>query len=125
MNSKAFSLLSCAESVLRRKANMYRWSYFVTFMYNPRKHTEESFRKKLRKCLSNLSTRKGWKYMGVVEQGGQHGTLHFHALLYVPENGMIGEIVEKREYSKKRGEVYTRYANTFFTRVLGCRIFRN
>ena len=49
----------------RRKANMYRWNYFVTFTYNPRKHTEESFRKKLRKCLSNLSTRKGWKYIRV------------------------------------------------------------
>ena len=53
----------------RRKAHMYRWNYFVTFTYNPRKHTEESFRKKLRKCLSNLSTRKGWKYMGVWERG--------------------------------------------------------
>ena len=34
--------------------------------------------------------------MGVFEQGGK-GTLHFHALIYVPENGMIGEIVEKKE----------------------------
>ena len=108
----------------RRKANMYRWNYFVTFTYNPRKHTEESFRKKLRKCLSNLSTRKGWKYMGVFEQGGQHGTLHFHALIYVPENGMIGEIVEKKEYSKKRGEVYTRYANTFFDESFGMSDFQ-
>ena len=41
--------------------------------------------------------------MGVFEEGGK-GTLHIHALIYVPENGMIGEIVEKKEYSKKRGE---------------------
>ena len=96
----------------------------MTFTYNPRKHTEESFRKKLRKCLSNLSTRKGWKYMGVFEQGGQHGTLHFHAIIYVPENGMIGEIVERKEYSKKRGEVYTRYANTFFDESFGMSDFQ-
>ena len=42
----------------RRKANMYRWNYFVTFTYDPRKHTAESFRRKLRKCLSNLHTRR-------------------------------------------------------------------
>ena len=108
----------------RRKAHMYRWNYFVTFTYNPKKHTEESFRKKLRKCLSNLSTRKGWKYMGVFEQGGQHGTLHFHALVYVPKHSMIGEIVERKEYSKKRGEVYTRYANTFFDESFGMSDFQ-
>ena len=108
----------------RRKAHMYRWNYFVTFTYNLKKHTAESFRKKLRKCLSNLSTRKGWKYMGVFEQGGQHGTLHFHALVYVPKDSMLGEIVGRKEYSKKRGEVYTRYANTFFDESFGMSDFQ-
>ncbi len=103
----------------RRKANMYRWNYFVTFTYDPKKHTAESFRKKLRRCLSNLHTRRGWKYMGVFEEGGENGTLHFHALLYVPKNEMIGEIEEKNEYSTKRRKRYTRYANTFFDESFG------
>lgn len=108
----------------RRKANMYRWNYFVTFTYDQKKHTAESFRKKLRKCLSNLHTRRGWKYMGVFEEGDEHGTLHFHALLYVPKNEMIGRIVEKNEYSVKRRKRYRRYANTFFEEAFGMSDFQ-
>ena len=108
----------------RRKANMYRWNYFVTFTYDPRKHTAESFRKKLRKCLSNLHTRRGWKYMGVFEEGGENGTLHFHALLYVPGNEMIGRIIERNEYSLKRRKRYTRYGNTFFDENFGMSDFQ-
>jgi hypothetical protein len=102
-----------------RKANMYRWNYFATFTYNPKLHTAESFRKKLRKCLSNLHTRRGWKYMGVFEYGEANGAIHFHALIYVPEGEMIGDIVAVSEYSKKRGERYTRYGNTFFDDAFG------
>ena len=47
------------EKRFRRKAYLNRWNYFVTFTYNGKKHTEETFRKKLRKCLSNLHTRRG------------------------------------------------------------------
>ena len=88
----------------KRKVNMNRWNYFVTFTCDPKKHTEESFRKKLRKCLSNLHTRRGWKYMGVFEYGEVNGAIHFHALIYVPEGEMVGDIVAVSEYSKKRGE---------------------
>ena len=108
----------------KRKAKMYRWNYFVTFTYDPKKHTAESFRKKLRKCLSNLHTRRGWKYMGVFEEGFENGTLHFHALFYVPENEMIGRLVKKREYSTKRGKRHTRYGNTFFDENFGMSDFQ-
>ena len=108
----------------RRKANMNKWNYFVTFTYDPKKHTAESFKKKLRKCLSNLHTRRGWRYMGVFEEGGVHGTVHFHALLYVPQGEMIGEIVAKNEYSVKRQQRYTRYANTFFDENFGMSDFQ-
>lgn len=43
----------------RRKANLNRWNYFVTFTYADDKHDEDTFRRKLRKCLSNLHTRRG------------------------------------------------------------------
>ncbi len=108
----------------KRKVKMHPWNYFVTFTCDPKKHTEESFRKKLRKCLSNLHTRKGWKYMGVFEYGELNGAIHFHALLYVPEGEMIGAIVKKREYSTKRGERRTRYGNTFFDENFGISDFQ-
>ena len=108
----------------KRKAKMNTWNYFVTFTYDPKKHTAESFRKKLRKCLSNLHTRRGWKYMGVFEYGEKNGTIHFHALLYVPKNEMIGKLVEKNEYSTKRKERHTRYGNTFFDENFGMSDFQ-
>ena len=109
----------------KRKVNMYRWNYFVTFTCDPKKHTQESFIKKLRKCVSNLHTRRGWKYMGVFEYGELNGSVHFHALIYVPEGEMVGEIIPKREYSKKRGERRTRYANTFFDEYFGISDFQD
>ena len=42
----------------RRKAYLNRWNYFLTFTFDGAKHTPETFRKKLRKCLSNLHTRR-------------------------------------------------------------------
>ena len=104
---------------IKRKVNMNRRNYLVTITSDPKKHTEESFRKKLRKCLSNLHTRRGWKYMGVFEYGEANGAIHFHALIYVPEGEMVGDIVAVSEYSKKRGERYTRYGNTFFDDAFG------
>ena len=62
--------------------------------------------------------------MGVFEEGGAHGALHFHALLYVPENEMIGRIEEREEYSVKRGKRHTRYANTFFDESFGMSDFQ-
>ncbi|PWM73354.1 MAG: hypothetical protein DBX59_05160 [Bacillota bacterium] len=73
----------------RRKANLNRWTHFVTFTYDDKKHTEESFRNKLRRCLCNLATRRKWRYMGVFERAPETGRLHFHALLYVPNGEMI------------------------------------
>ena len=108
----------------KRKVNMNRWTHFVTFTCDPKKHTQESFMKKLRKCLSNLHTRRGWKYMGVFEYGELNGSIHFHALIYIPEGEMIGELVKKREYSTKRGERRTRCGNTFFDEYFGMSDFQ-
>ncbi len=62
--------------------------------------------------------------MGVFEYGELNGAIHFHALLYVPEGEMIGEIVKQREYSTKRGERRTRYGNTFFDENFGISDFQ-
>ena len=108
----------------KRKVSMNQWNYFVTFTFDPKKHTVESFKKKLRRCLSNLHTRRGWRYVGVFEEGVENGMVHFHALLYVPENEMVGKLVRKTEYSKKRGKRHTRYGNTFFDEAFGMSDFQ-
>ena len=62
--------------------------------------------------------------MGVFEEGFENGTLHFHALLYVPEHEMIGRIEKKREYSTKRGERLPGMEIHSLTRTLGYLISR-
>lgn len=50
---------------MTRKASLTNFNYFVTFTYDSTFHTEESFKKKLKKTLSNFAVRKGWRYIGV------------------------------------------------------------
>lgn len=103
----------------RRKANLNKWNYFVTFTYDDKLHSANSFKKKLRKCLANLHTRRGWKYMGVFELSPTNKRLHFHGLFYIPQGEMIGEIVEKRDYSLCDHKMQTANCNTFFLNAFG------
>lgn len=103
----------------RRKAHLNEWNYFVTFTFDDEKQTPESFRKRLRKCLSNLHTRRGWRYMGVFENAPETGRLHFHGLLYVPDGEMIGTLAEKKDYSTAQGKMQIRHENDFFQKAFG------
>ena len=103
----------------RRKAYLNRWNRFVTVTFDDKKHTEESFRKKLRKCLSNLHTRRGWKYMGVFERAPETGRLHFHGLFYVPDGEMIGKVYRREDYSTAQEKMQVTYPNTFFEEAFG------
>ena len=103
----------------RRKANLNRWNYFVTFTYADDKQDEYTFRKKLRCCLSHLHTRRGWRYMGVFERAPETGRLHFHGLLYIPGGEMIGKITEKTDYSTAQGKMQTTHENDFFQKTFG------
>ena len=107
------------EKRFRRKAYLNRWNYFVTFTYDGKKHTEETFIKRLRKCLANLHTRRGWRYMGVTERGEESGRFHYHFLMYIPDGQMVGKLYKKRDYSKKRGTVQETICNEFFERKFG------
>lgn len=118
IESKAQNLYS-RKKRFRRKAYLNKWNYFVTISYDDKKHTAESFRAKLRRCLSNLHTRRGWKYMGVFEHGEENGRLHFHALVFVPEGQMIGKIEEARDYSTKQHKMQITHINDFFARQFG------
>lgn len=103
----------------RRKANLNKWNYFVTFTYSDDKQDEDTFRKKLRKCLSNLHTRRNWRYMGVFERAPETGRLHFHGLLYIPDGELIGTITEKTDYSTAQGKMQTIHENDFFQKTFG------
>lgn len=105
---------------LSKKVNLQReWSYFCTFTFSDEKHTEESFRKSLRNTLKHLVNRKGWKHIGVWERGGETGRLHFHGIFYIPQGGMVGEIVETKDYNTKAHRMQTAHQNTYFLERYG------
>ena len=103
----------------RRKAYNNPWNYFVTFTYDDEKQTEESFREGIRKCLSNLHSRRGWNYMCVFERGSKTDRLHLHALMYIPAGEMIGNIEHKKKYSFKAHKYREIDENDFFFERFG------
>ena len=104
---------------LWRKINLQSWNYFCTFTYSDELHTEETFRKTLLNTLKHLVARKGWKYIGVWERGGETQRLHFHGIFYIPDGGMIGELEEVKDYSTKLHRVQTTYQNSHFRKHFG------
>jgi hypothetical protein len=104
---------------LARKINIGEWNYFCTFTYDDKKHTEESFKKKLQNCFKKMCYRKGWAYIGVWERSPQNNRLHFHGLFYIPENAMVGDLIEHRDYSTKARKMQTTMQNTYFNERFG------
>ena len=105
---------------LSKKVNLQmEWNFFCTFTFSDALHTEESFRKSLRNTFKHLVNRKGWKHVGVWERGGETGRLHFHGIFYIPPGGMVGEIVETKDYSTKDHRMQTAHQNTYFLERYG------
>ena len=109
---------------LSKKAYLQQWSFFCTFTFSDEKHTEESFRKSLRNTLKHLVARKGWKHIGVWERGEENGRLHFHGIFYIPLEGMVGEIVETKDYNTKDHRMQTAHQNTYFLERYGRNDFK-
>lgn len=103
---------------LMRKVYLQKWNYFITFTYADGKHTEETFKAKLRNTLKHLVNRKGWKYIGVWERSASE-RLHFHGIFYIPENAMTGKLKQVRDYSTKQHRMQTIYQNTRFLQQFG------
>ena len=103
---------------LAKKLEYYKWNYIATFTYNDKLRTEKSFKKKMEKELKKLE-RKKWVYIGVWEKSSTTKRLHFHAILYIPENAMVGEICKRKDFNKKSQRVKTIYLNTFFEHKFG------
>ena len=111
--------LSAKRVRMLRKAHLMGFNYFCTFTYDSNLLTEDEFRKKLSKCLSNLSSRNGWKYIGVWELSPEKKRLHFHGIFNIPEDGMVGSLTERSDYNfnKRRRTVITE--NSFFKERFG------
>ena len=104
---------------LKRKVNLGNWNYFCTFTYDDKKHTEGSFKEKLRNCFKKMSYRKGWIYIGVWERSPKNNRLHFHGLFNIPENAMVGDLTVHRDYSTKSHKMQTTLQNSYFTERFG------
>ena len=111
------------KSRLMRKVYLQKWNYFVTLTYDSQKHSEESFKIKLLNILKHLVSRKGWKYIGVLEIS-QKQRLHFHGIFYIPDNAMIGELVKTTDYSTKSKKLQITYQNSHFLKHFGRNDFK-
>lgn len=104
---------------LKRKAYLQRWSFFCTFTYDSAKQAEDTFRKQLMTCLYHLANRNGWRYIGAWERGDKTERLHFHALVYVPPNAMVGKLEGHNDYDFKTHTRKVTNQNTFFNERFG------
>ena len=114
----------CRKTRLWRKINQQTFNYFVTFTFDDKKHTEESFQKALNTCLQHFSSRKDWLYIGAWERAPETGRLHFHGIFYVPKGAMSGKLEEVRDYDTRKKRMQTIQQNTFFAERFGRNEFR-
>lgn len=108
----------CRTTSFWRKINHQHFNYFVTFTYSDELHDEESFAKKLMRCIQHFSSRKGWLYIGAWERGGDTNRLHFHGIFYIPDDALLGEIETLRDFDT-RAKMRTIQQNTFFAKKFG------
>lgn len=102
-----------------RKFYMLRPNYFITFTYDSEKMDEQTFVRKLRRCLVNLAERRDWLCIIVPEKGGEGGRKHFHVVARIPKGQMIGELYERNDWSTKHKRRVRTVSNTFFERTFG------
>ncbi len=110
--------IACRRVRLSLKMNLQEFNYFVTFTYSDEKHTEESFKHKLRGCLKMMVHRKGWKYIGAWERG-EKDRLHFHGIFYIPEGKMVGELYKTTDYDTRSHRRRTILQNSYFVEKFG------
>ena len=114
---KRHNLISRRIRLMRKIYLHGHWTHFVTFTYDDKKHSEDSFKKKLKSTLWNFTKRKGWQYVGVWERSPEKQRLHFHGLMDIPE--MVGEIIEVKDYSPIKKAVQVTFQNTYFNERFG------
>lgn len=111
--------LICRRVRMVRKANLVDFNYFCTFTYDDKKHTEETFKKKLQTCFKMMCYRKDWKYMGVWERAPETKRLHFHGMFKIPDGTMPGELFEHSDYNINSHKRTTTVQNSYFNERFG------
>lgn len=112
---RCYHLFHARNMTMRDKALLYRWNWFITFTYDDSKcASAEEFYKKLKQCLWHLHDRKGWCYMLSPEKGAIGERFHVHAVIYIPKDGMQGDLYTYAEWSTKRKKYEYKTGNTFF-----------
>ena len=111
--------LICRRIRMCRKANLANFTYFCTFTYDNNKHTEQTFKKKLRTCFRHMCERRNWRYMGIWERAPKTNRLHFHGLFSIPKNSIPGEIIEVRDYSTQFYKMQTTFQSSYFNERFG------
>lgn len=100
--------------------NMNQFNFFVTVTYDDKKFpSEEAFRKRLTKLWRNLAVNHGWRQIGVFEHGEKGERLHYHAILFIPKDGLVGKFAPERHYSTKRKQWEYRCTLDYFTERFG------
>lgn len=111
--------LICRRVRMTRKANLANFNYFCTFTYDGAKHTENTFKKKLKKTFENFAVRQKWRYMGVWERAPNTNRLHFHGLFNIPPNSIPGEIIEIKDYDTRSHKMRTTFQSSYFNERFG------
>ncbi len=111
--------LICRRIRMCRKANLQEFNYFCTFTYDDKKHTEDTFRKKLKMRLASFAKRRGWKYIGVWERSPKTNRLHFHGIFYIPEGTLPGMLLTHKDYSTTAHRMQVRNQSTYFNDEFG------
>lgn len=104
---------------MARKAALVNFNYFVTFTYDDKLHTEESFKKDLAVVLRRFSTRKAWKYIGVWERSHEKKRLHFHGIFSIPEASLPGLMVDREDYNFSTHKRQVIRQNSYFLMRFG------
>ena len=104
---------------LTRKANLQEFNYFCTFTYENAKHTEDTFRKKLKDTLTNFAKRKSWKYIGVWERSPGKNRLHFHGIFHIPFGTIPGDLTAKKDYNLNKRRMVETIGSSYFEERFG------
>lgn len=116
--------LICRRKRMVRKAYLTKFNYFCTFTYDDRKHTELTFKKKLKKTFANFASRKSWKYMGVWERSPEKQRLHFHGLFNIPDGTIPDKLEKKRDYSTTTHRMQETIQSEYFNERFGRNDFK-
>ena len=116
--------LVCRKIRMWRKINQQTFNFFVTFTFDDKLHTEESFQKALKHCLQHFSSRKGWRYIGVWERSPEKQRLHFHGIFYISEGTMPGKLESVTDFDTRAKKMRVTMQNDFFGKKFGRNDFK-